>query len=111
MSPRIQRGLVWVLALLVVGGLLANQRHESRLADQKIIATGRKSIESGCRFDNQRAHAIRGILRRSILNQRRLYLQGAFTREQYLQGRREGARAVHEIVIRDCRRAAQTLSR
>lgn len=120
MSPGRQRALLWVVGLLVVGGLLGLQRHESQTtsrkieqaghkADLKIIETGRKSIRSGCNFDNQRAHAIRKIIRRGIANQRKLYHAGGFTREQYLHNRAEGKRAIREIVIRDCKRAAHVL--
>ena len=75
-----------------------------------IVSSGRVAIKSSCYFDNQRAREIRGLLKRSIANQRAFIAQGAIPPalgQANIAFNQEGIRS---ISLRDCEKAAAVLT-
>lgn len=83
---------------------------QSNRADAAIVRTGRISILNGCVFDNQRAGELRGILHRSLHNQRLLRREGVLPRHIANRNIRITRSAVRSISLRNCEAAAAQLT-
>lgn len=77
---------------------------------KQIVKTGRRAIESGCNFDNQRAKQIRVILRRSQQGAKRAYREGQISKELLDRNTETLNRAIKSITIRNCEKAAEILT-
>lgn len=105
-------GIIAALAFTVnVGG--DSQRAvkaEASRADAQVVMTGRAAIKSGCEFDNRRAEELRGILKRSLQNQRNLVKQGALDPKLAARNIRITKQGIAQISLRDCDKVASVLT-
>lgn len=86
------------------------QQAEQKRADAAIVATGQASIRSGCLFDNQRARELKGILKRSLKNQKALAREGALPPAIARRNISITRDSIKSISLRDCDKAAETLT-
>jgi len=120
----LKRPVAWGAVLLSYVGIIAavsyaaatgatfatGLREEAKRADMAMVESGRKAVKINCNFDNQRAKELRGILQRSIKNQKVLVRQGALDPALARRNIRVGRESIAQITIRNCDREARILT-
>lgn len=105
-------GIIGVVAYAAATGAASQGavRAEQKRADIAIVQTGRKAIVSGCHYDNQRTKELRGILKRSLANQRSLMRKNAIDPGIARHNIRITLQDLADISRRDCAAEASILT-